>query len=164
MKAAGKTGEAETVAATLPAKIENTAHEHLVIGAQREVVLGKGIMDVLMPALEPPETIPPACPESGDALCNAADEAPRAASGDQRHAKRTPSSKTGRLAFGGLNPGMVGCQLHDLSETGVRLETYVALTDFPAFFTLEFDGAYYRGRLIWMRGKELGLAFMPDEF
>ena len=82
---------------------------------------------------------------------------------EQRRKAREIVSKTGRLAYGGLQPGMVGCQICDLSESGIRVETYATLSEMPEFFTLEFEGNYFRARRVWTYGNEIGLEFIADD-
>ena len=79
-----------------------------------------------------------------------------------RHSKRVRTSKTGRLAYGGLHPGMVGCRILDLSDTGVCVETYATLVNAPEFLTLEFCGIYIRVRRCWVLGNQIGLEFIFD--
>ncbi|MGO9818848.1 MAG: PilZ domain-containing protein [Acidocella sp.] len=81
---------------------------------------------------------------------------------EKRRAKRTPVKRTGRLAFGGLTPGMVGCQILDLSETGVRVRTFATLDPVPEFFSIEFCDVFSRARLRWSKDQELGLEFIFD--
>ena len=81
---------------------------------------------------------------------------------EKRLAKRSPVKRSGRLAFGGLNPGIVGCEILDLSETGVRVRTFAALDPVPEFFSLEFCDIYSRARLRWSKDHELGLEFIFD--
>ncbi len=61
---------------------------------------------------------------------------------ERRHSVREPAALQGRLAYGGLTPGLVGCGILDMSETGVRIETYVRLENLPEIFTLEICGVY----------------------
>jgi len=81
---------------------------------------------------------------------------------EKRGTKRVPVQRTGRLAFGGLNPGIVGCQILDLSETGVRVRTFATLDPIPEFFSIEFCDVYSRARLRWSNDHELGLEFIFD--
>lgn len=83
---------------------------------------------------------------------------------EQRRSPRVDTAKTGRLAYGGLHPGMVGCRILDLSANGVRVETYATLSEVPEFFTLEFEGTYYRAQRIWTHGNEIGLDFAFDDW
>lgn len=86
---------------------------------------------------------------------------------DQRRTPRQPMAPQGelygRLAYGGQSTGLVGCEILDLSETGVRIETYAQIDDLPEYLSLEFGGAYHRARRRWRRGREIGLEFMADD-
>jgi hypothetical protein len=81
---------------------------------------------------------------------------------EKRGAKRAPVKRDGRLAYGGLNPGIVGCQILDLSETGVRVRTFTTIDPVPEFFSIEFCDVYSRARLRWSKDHELGLEFIFD--
>jgi hypothetical protein len=81
---------------------------------------------------------------------------------EMRRTKRVLTGKTGRLGYGGPSPGLVGCRILDLSESGVRVETYVSLTPTPAFFSIEFGDVYCRVRTCWVKDHEIGLEFMFD--
>jgi hypothetical protein len=82
---------------------------------------------------------------------------------ESRRARRQHAGLRGRLAYGGLQPGLVGCDILDLSETGVRVETFVQLDDLPETLSLEFCGAYHRARRCWVRGRQLGLEFIIED-
>ncbi len=77
-----------------------------------------------------------------------------------RHTKRVLTEKTGRLAYGGVQPGLINCRILDLSETGVRIETFVLLDPLPEFFSLEFCDVYCRVRRCWAKDHEIGLEFI----
>jgi hypothetical protein len=79
-----------------------------------------------------------------------------------RRTKRVQTTKTGRLAYGGLAPGLVNCRILDLSETGLRVETTAMLTPMPEIFSVEFCDIYCRARLCWAKDNEIGLEFMFD--
>jgi hypothetical protein len=81
---------------------------------------------------------------------------------EMRGSKRVLTTKSGRLAYGGLSPGLVNCKILDLSETGMRVETSAALSPAPEFVSVEFCEIYCRARLCWVRGKEIGLEFIFD--
>ncbi|MCB5943971.1 PilZ domain-containing protein [Acidocella sp. KAb 2-4] len=78
---------------------------------------------------------------------------------ERRTMQRSPVQRRGRLAYGGLTPGLVACQILDLSETGVRLRTDAEIDPLPEHFSLEFCDIYCRVRLRWRQGRELGLEF-----
>jgi len=82
---------------------------------------------------------------------------------ERRHGERGEIHSPGRLAYGGLNPALIGCEVIDLSDTGVRVETYVALNPVPQFFSFEFGKIYCRARTRWSKGKEIGLEFIFEE-
>ena len=81
---------------------------------------------------------------------------------EMRRTKRVATSHSGRLAYGGLDPGVVNCRILDLSETGVRVETNVTLNPIPEYFSVEFCGIYCRVRRCWANGREIGLEFVFD--
>jgi len=82
---------------------------------------------------------------------------------EQRHTVRKPAALQGRLAYGGLTPGLLGCGVLDMSETGVRIEIYGRMENLPEIFTLEICGVYNRARKCWTKGSEIGLEFMVDD-
>lgn len=82
---------------------------------------------------------------------------------DKRRAPREPAAVQGRLAYGGLSTGLVGCDILDLSETGVRVETFRQIDDLPEYLSLEFCGVYNRARRCWTQGREIGLEFIADD-
>lgn len=79
---------------------------------------------------------------------------------EMRRTKRVHTSLNGRLGYGGPSPGLIFCQVLDLSETGVRVETYVRLDPMPEFFSIEFGDVYCRVRRRWFKGHEIGLEFI----
>jgi hypothetical protein len=79
---------------------------------------------------------------------------------EMRSTRRVQTAKTGRLAYGGLTPGVVNCRILDLSEAGLRVETSAMLEPVPAFFSVEFCGIYCRARQCWADGREIGLEFI----
>jgi hypothetical protein len=81
---------------------------------------------------------------------------------EMRRTKRVPTGKTGRLGYGGPNPGVIHCRVLDLSESGVRVETNVTLSPMPEFFSIEFCDVYCRVRRCWAKGYEIGLEFIFD--
>jgi hypothetical protein len=83
---------------------------------------------------------------------------------ENRQARRKHSGMQGRLAYGGLHPGLVGCEILDLSETGARVETFVQLDlELPETVSVEFCGAYLRARRRWVHGRQLGLEFIIED-
>jgi hypothetical protein len=82
---------------------------------------------------------------------------------DKRQAVRRPAALHGRLAYGGMSTGMVGCEVLDLSASGVRVETFVQLDELPETLSLEFDGTYSRARRCWADGRQIGLEFIADD-
>ncbi|MDR3505833.1 MAG: PilZ domain-containing protein [Acidocella sp.] len=82
---------------------------------------------------------------------------------EQRGARREKLSSLGRLAYGGEEPRVLSCEVLDMSETGVRVETYVHPSQVPEFVSLEFGGIYYRARRRWVDGNQLGLELIQDE-
>lgn len=81
----------------------------------------------------------------------------------KRGAARRPAGVPGRLAFGGLSTGLVGCEILDLSDTGARVEVFARLDDLPEYLSLAFGGTYHRVRRCWMRDREIGLEFIADD-
>lgn len=82
---------------------------------------------------------------------------------DKRRAARRPAALQGRLAYGGQTTGLVGCEILDLSDSGVRVETYAQIDDLPELLSLEFGGVYNRARRCWTHEREIGLEFVADE-
>lgn len=82
---------------------------------------------------------------------------------ENRHIKRMPAHMQGRLAYGGTSPGLVGCDVLDMSEAGVRVETFARLDALPDILTLEICGIYNRVRRCWTQGRQIGLAFIPED-
>jgi hypothetical protein len=81
---------------------------------------------------------------------------------EMRRTKRVQMSREGRLGFGGPNPGVISCQILDLSETGVRVEIFAHIDPLPEFFSIEFGDVYCRARRCWNKGREIGLEFVFD--
>jgi hypothetical protein len=69
-------------------------------------------------------------------------------------------AKPGRLAYGGLDPGIVNCLVLGLSGTGVRIETDVTLSPSLESFSIEFEGICCRAQKSWAVGREIGLEFI----
>ena len=80
-----------------------------------------------------------------------------------RAAVRDSTSIQGRLAYGGLKPGLVGCEILDMSEGGIRVSTTSRLDPCPELFSVEFMGVYSRARRSWSKGHEIGLEFIIEE-
>lgn len=81
---------------------------------------------------------------------------------ERRSAKREQLSSLGRLAYGGDEPRVLSCEILDMSETGIRVETYVNPSQIPEFVSLEFGGIYYRARRRWVNGNQIGLELIKD--
>jgi hypothetical protein len=81
---------------------------------------------------------------------------------EMRRTKRVQASLEGRLAYGGLEPGLICCQILDQSDAGVRVEIYAPLETIPEFFSIEFGDVYCRARRRWVSGREIGLEFIFD--
>ena len=81
---------------------------------------------------------------------------------ERRRKPRGLTSTTGQLAYGGTSPGLVDCQIVDLSEYGVRVETYVTIP-VPEFFSIKFKDLLFRVRRCWVAGKQIGAEFVFDE-
>jgi hypothetical protein len=81
---------------------------------------------------------------------------------DMRRTKRVQTSLAGRLGYGGSEPGLICCEVLDLSEVGVRVEIFVPLDPMPEFFSIEFGDVYCRARRCWASGLEIGLEFIFD--
>ncbi len=79
-----------------------------------------------------------------------------------RRARSVRAAKTGRLAYGGMQPGMVNCQILHLREGGVRVETSAKLSPMPEFFSVEFSGIYCRATIGATEGYEIDLEFIFD--
>ena len=88
---------------------------------------------------------------------------PASPSKEHRRATRENLSSLGRLAYGGEEPRVLSCEVLDVSETGIRVETYVHPIDIPEFVSLSFGGLYYRARRRWVEGNQIGLELIPDE-
>ncbi len=58
---------------------------------------------------------------------------------------------------------MLNCEVLDVSEAGIRVETYVHPIDIPEFVSMSFGGLYYRARRRWVEGNQIGLTLIPDE-
>jgi hypothetical protein len=82
---------------------------------------------------------------------------------DFRRAVRQSTKLHGRIGYGGSQPGLVGCEILDLSETGVRVETFIQLDDLPETLSVEICGVYNRARLCWVSGNQMGLAFITED-
>jgi hypothetical protein len=57
----------------------------------------------------------------------------------------------------------VGCEVLDVSETGLRVSTFGILDPCPEFFSIEFRGTYSRASRAWAEGRLIGLEFIFDE-
>ncbi len=80
-----------------------------------------------------------------------------------RRSRHLKEAKTGRLAYGGLTPGMVNCEILELHETGMRVETSAKFSAVPELFSLEFCGIYCRARTAKLDEGKIGLEFIFDE-
>lgn len=80
-----------------------------------------------------------------------------------RAAVRDGTSIPARLAYGGLKPGLVGCEILDVSEGGVRVSTFARLDPCPEFFSVEFLGVYSRARRSWSKDHQIGLEFIKED-
>jgi hypothetical protein len=80
-----------------------------------------------------------------------------------RAAVRDGTSIPARLAFGGLQPGLVGCEILDVSAGGVRVTTFRQLDPCPELFSIEFLGVYSRARRSWTKGNQIGLEFIKED-
>jgi diguanylate cyclase (GGDEF)-like protein len=76
--------------------------------------------------------------------------------------KRVRTVKTGRLAYGGLHPGIVTCKIVDLTQTGIRVESFAKLSPMPECFSVEFSDIYCRARMAKTEGFEIDLEFIFD--
>lgn len=85
------------------------------------------------------------------------------AANENRRAGRVTANLQGRLAYGGMHPGLVGCDVLDMSETGVRVETFARLGELPETLTLEICGVYNRVRRAWEQERQIGLEFIFDD-
>jgi hypothetical protein len=81
---------------------------------------------------------------------------------DMRRTERVQTSQAGRLGYGGREPGIINCQILDVSEFGVRVEIYESLDPMPEFFSIEFGEVYCRARRSWTKSHEVGLEFIFD--
>lgn len=77
-----------------------------------------------------------------------------------RRSKRVLVAKPGRLAYWGLDPGVVGCRILGLSETGIRVETNVTLSPTLKSFFMELGDISCLARRRWAVGREIGLEFI----
>ncbi len=87
----------------------------------------------------------------------------RMATREQRAAQRNALNIKGRLAYGGLTPGLVACEILDLSDTGLRVSTFSQLDPCPDLFSVEFLGLYNRARRAWSDGNQIGLEFIFEQ-
>jgi len=69
---------------------------------------------------------------------------------------------SGRLAYGGLNPGIVNCRVLKLMETGISVESFAQLSPMPDYFSVEFSGIYCRTKMSRSEGYEIDLEFIFD--
>ncbi len=82
---------------------------------------------------------------------------------ENRQALRETTLLHGRLGYGGEHPGLVSCDILDVSKTGVRVETFIHLDHLPDSFSVEICGMYNRARLCWATGNQMGLEFIVDD-
>jgi len=82
--------------------------------------------------------------------------------GRMKRLRRVKSAKTGRLAYGGLHPGIVNFQVLNLSETGIIVETSAKLAPMPEFFSVEFSDIYCRAQTCRSAGYVIELEFIFD--
>ena len=82
---------------------------------------------------------------------------------ESRLVARVPVSVQGRLAYGGVTTGLVGCDVLDMSEAGVRVETFALIEQLPEILTLEICGVYNRARRCWVRERQVGLEFIVED-
>jgi hypothetical protein len=82
---------------------------------------------------------------------------------ESRLVARAQASLQGRVAYGGMNPGLVGCDVLDMSEAGVRVETFAQIDQLPEILTLEICGVYNRARRCWAEGRQIGLEFIFED-
>jgi hypothetical protein len=88
---------------------------------------------------------------------------PRKAGPEQRRMPREMAMLHGRLAYGGLAPRLVGCQILDMTEHGVRAALLIPLEDMPEIVSIEICGIYNRARRCWAHDGEVGLEFILDD-
>lgn len=69
----------------------------------------------------------------------------------------------GRLAYGGLTPRLVGCEILDMTEQGVRAALLIPLDDVPEIVSIEICGIYNRARRCWAQDGQVGLEFILDD-
>lgn len=82
---------------------------------------------------------------------------------ENRQAARIPASVQGRLAYGGMHPGLVGCDVLDMTQAGVRVETFARIDELPEILTVEICGVYNRARRCWAEGRQVGLEFVFED-
>jgi hypothetical protein len=82
---------------------------------------------------------------------------------ESRQAVREATNLQGRLGYGGLQPGLVGCEVLDVSTTGVRVQTFTQLDGLPDTVSVEVCGVYNRARRCWVAGNQVGLAFIEED-
>ena len=85
------------------------------------------------------------------------------AANENRLTARKTAGVQGRLAYGGDNPGLVGCDVIDLSEAGARVETFARIETLPEILTVEICGVYNRARRCWAMGRQIGLEFIFED-
>jgi hypothetical protein len=82
---------------------------------------------------------------------------------ENRQAVREATKLQGRLGYGGTQPGLVGCEVLDVSVAGVRVQTFTQLDGLPDTVSVEVCGVYNRARRCWASGNQLGLAFIAED-
>ena len=75
---------------------------------------------------------------------------------DRRRAERAAVYKSAHIFL--LDAGAVKCFVHNLSETGAKIEVHTPL---PAIFDLMFDDdqSHRRCHVVWRRGIMVGVRF-----
>lgn len=76
--------------------------------------------------------------------------------GDNRSAPRHRVLKAATISFGG---GAISCTVRNLSVTGASLEVASPI-GIPDSIVLELEGGGRRCRVIWRKGKRIGVRFV----
>lgn len=78
---------------------------------------------------------------------------------EKRGVKRASVLQTGKLIYGGAWGSIVDCLILDITDSGARVETILAV-DIPENFWLKLsDGTERRGCRRWASGNQLGIEF-----
>ena len=80
---------------------------------------------------------------------------------ERRRETRINKMLFGELCFGESIFDTVDCRITELSDSGLRVETY-DITPVPDFMSIRFLNKERRVRKCWASGDEIGLEFVND--